>query len=62
MPSESSLTIGQQVLVPFLFAGLGMVMAGMVLDVVQVSVNFFVSLILKLFFILPFYSSQILLS
>lgn len=35
--SESSLAILMQVMVPFLVAGLGMVGAGLVLDLVQVS-------------------------
>lgn len=34
---ESSIFIGLQVLFPYLLAGMGMVMAGMVLDSVQVS-------------------------
>lgn len=36
---ESSVTICLQVLLPYLLAGMGMVMAGMVLDYVQVSAS-----------------------
>lgn len=37
MSAESSSVIFQQVLVPFLLAGLGTVTAGIVLDIIQVS-------------------------
>ncbi|KAL8212599.1 UNVERIFIED_CONTAM: hypothetical protein K2H54_052876 [Gekko kuhli] len=35
LPEESALVIGLQVLLPYLLAGIGMVLAGMVLDHVQ---------------------------
>lgn len=39
MPKESALAMALQILVPFLLAGFGTVSAGMVLDVVQVSLG-----------------------
>lgn len=39
MPKESALAMALQILVPFLLAGFGTVSAGMVLDIVQVSVT-----------------------
>lgn len=39
LQDESAIAIGLQVLLPYLLAGLGMVLAGMVLDYVQVRVK-----------------------
>ena len=38
-PAESSFSILIQILIPFIVAGLGMVGAGIVLDIVQVSLS-----------------------
>lgn len=43
MPKESPLAMALQILVPFLLAGFGTVSAGMVLDIVQVSLSIYLS-------------------